>query len=41
VNLNLDSVKKLHSIIDSESGFGFGESCLNPFHLRNDIGDEC
>ena len=32
--------KKLHSINESEFGFGFGESCLNPFHLRRDV-DEC
>ena len=26
---NPDSVKKMHSIDECESGFGFGESCLN------------
>jgi len=29
VNPNLDSVKKLNSVNESEFGFGFGESCLN------------
>jgi len=33
VNPNLDSVKKLHSINESKSGFG--ESCLNPVLLRH------
>ena len=33
VNPNPDSVKKVHSINESLSGFGFGESCLNPISL--------
>ena len=33
VNPNLDSVKKQHSINESESRFRFGEFCLNPVPL--------
>jgi len=29
VNPNMDSVKKVHSVNESESGFGFGESFWN------------
>jgi len=33
VNPSLDSVKKVRSINESEYGFGFDESCLNPVSL--------
>jgi len=41
IHVNLNSVKKLHSINESESGFGFGEYCLNPIHWRHNVVDEC